>query len=480
MAKEILNKEQYKKLVILKKDHVKTFNIEDNAITSSKINDGAITNAKILNKSISTDKLIDEVITSNKLNKKELKFDAKLIFNNITKVNNVIELNDKIILKNKELIKNLNAEYVHGLIPEAGSKGSTIVQRTMDAKIIASQFVSDDFVGAPFIINSSKRVDMLNAEYLNDLSTGNKQNNIPISNGMLNQNLNAELLNGIKLSKNKEIKNEDVIPLESSIYKTLNDKLIELNKNIDNLISSIKDNIKPNKLLCNSKNTINDLGHTHELDSKLVNDYSDQFIDGNKIFKDIKSSQEIIDETHLINKKYFNENTIINKNIIGLNIEYQDSRNIIVHIGECLDSTYKKKLVLSKKIKVGLKNFIPYITYHIFLTENNEVFLDTSLTFSNKIYRRIGSIITDKNGIVKFDYDNNLKQYTIDLTCCEYFLDDSFIKLNVPTGIKVIALFNTKNDYINNVTNNKGEIYFCKGTEDSIIVKNYGWIDYSL
>ena len=86
---------------------------------------------------------------------------------------------------------------VGGNLDVSGDAGS--VTATSTGITQASQLKSVVAIGtAPLIVTSTTKVTNLNVDLLDGLQSGNASGNIPISNGTVNTNLNAEMVGGVK------------------------------------------------------------------------------------------------------------------------------------------------------------------------------------------------------------------------------------------------------------------------------------------
>ena len=453
--------------------------LKNNSISTEKLIDNSITTEKVLNDAITTEKIIDNAITSDKLSK-------ELLINKLT-IKNSLEI------KKKDLIKNLNTEYLNSKKNSINHDPNTIVERDENSNIISNQYISTT-EEEPFKIRSSIKVNNLNVDKLHGLKPSNNSFDIPISNGQLNNNLNAELLNGLKISTNELLSREEVIPTERIITETLEKALNVLDDKYEELCKQLLNYLIPKTISLKSDNEVVETGHTHEFKDEIIDNKSEQIISGKKEFKNISSKQELTNKYQLVNKNYVDNKFIRHKNILGLNIEYQNQYDIIINAGECFDTTYNQIISLKNKVKKSLRynrfNNValkPFTTYHIFIikdkNDNISIGFDNSINASNRpkeyiYYRRIGSILYGNNEIVKFTYYNELKHHLI----AEQeiiSLKEGLINLPIPKDIKTIPLIIT-NSITNEISNEKSQLFFEKENNNIINIKLYGWIDFTL
>jgi len=550
-----------KEKTIIPFDSIKTIHLKENSVTTSKINDGAITTEKILDRSILNHHIEDGVITYRKFADANFVFSKRVSADNIETKKIVLTNENPIEINSKNLIKNLNAEYLNNIKSSTASTPDTIVQRNNLGDIEVKKIISTERFDSPFLISSSSLVKNLNANFLNGMVASNSKDGIPLSNGELNNNLNAELLEGAKLSKNQIVSNnEKLIPNEKIVkdsieksfksFETSDKKdwdeqnkigvnvvlnghapngpkqlgyfyvfnLLNENNNITQLAIPTDTRLfggsfirmkhnnywskwfnfttgDPLTLSSKTTNKVSPSGHTHELSNELLNRNADQEIYGKNIFHNISTSQNIKDPNHIPNKKYVDNKFLINKTLVGLNYEFINPAKLLIKAGECFDSTLTEKITMSYDERKSLNELIfdgvelnPFSTYHIFILKRidgkSEIRIDDNMFASHKtkeysFYRRIGSIITDKNYMEPFVKEGNKILLTTPKIINIYKPYKGNIKMYGPH--KHISLIETNGEckslfYDKYITDDNGELYF--EFEGEGFIKIYGWEDY--
>lgn len=278
---------------------------------------------------------------------------------------------------------------------------------------------------------------------------------------------------------------------------------------------------KPLSVGYNTKDIINNMGHTHAVDDSILNTKTNQIVDGEKFFKNIKTNKTPTADNDLINKKFFDDRQAVTSEIVGMKMSYENPTSIVVSGGECFDSTYTIKLKLPEKAKKTLTNgtfnefsgknglftnvnLEPFATYFVFIVKKDNsdyctIGIDNNIDAMNRAkgwtyYRRIGCLLTDeKSSVVEFSTLGNktyLKQPKA--TTIKYFRKGKeTIRLFVPNKIRTIPLFKINHDvsiniksfvafaFYDYISNNTGSLLF-EADEDltDFEVKTFGWEDY--